>query len=138
MKIRMRSTLLVLALSVLFSPLLPEANAREWTSTDGKKMKALFLGIEDGKFHFKMANGQKALVPSERFIKADMEAAKRLSLIGDDSYTIASANRIDGLLAAQLKKNASLHSISHSQMIFSCADLSGYHRRIPTREDSAE
>tara|TARA_R110002096_G_scaffold45372_13_gene121916 strand:- start:2615 stop:4675 length:2061 start_codon:yes stop_codon:yes gene_type:complete len=135
----MRSTLLILTLSLLFSPLLREANAREWTSTDGKKMKALFLGIEDGKFHFKMSNGQEALVPSDRFIKADQEAAKRLTLIGDDSYTIASASRIDGLLAAQLKKNgfASFNEPLPDDLFVRRVylDITG---RIPTRDEFLE
>ena len=68
-------------------------------------MKAIFLGIEGEKYKFKLANGQEALVAPDRFIKADQEAAKRLALIGDDSYTVASARQIDGLLAKQLKAN---------------------------------
>ncbi len=68
-------------------------------------MKAIFLGIENEKLKFRLANGQEALVPADRFIKADQEAAKRLALIGDDSFTMASARQIDGLLAKQLKAN---------------------------------
>ena len=105
MKSLLRNLLFSLSLSVVIISVSSSIQAREWTSTDGKKMKAIFLGIENEKLKFRLANGQEALVPSDRFIKADQEAAKRLALIGDDSYTMASARQIDGLLAKQLKAN---------------------------------
>jgi hypothetical protein len=80
-------------------------NARTWTSTDGKPLQAIFLGIDGANYKFKMANGSEISVPSERFIKADQEAAERLAKIGDDSFTKASARQIDTLLAGGLKKN---------------------------------
>ncbi len=132
----MRITLTILVLSILFSPLIREGNAREWTSTEGKSMKAIFLGIEGESFKFKLANGQDIVVPSNRFIKADQEAAKRLDLIGDDSYTVASARKIDGLLAAQLKKqgfasfNEPLPDDLFVRRVY--LDITG---RIPTREE---
>ena len=105
MKNHLRSLLLVFGFSFVASSFTTSVEGREWTSTDGKKMKAIFLGIEGEKYKFKLANGQEARVAPDRFIKADQEAAKRLALIGDDSYTVASARQIDGLLAKQLKAN---------------------------------
>ncbi|MBP82381.1 MAG: hypothetical protein CMO61_00870 [Verrucomicrobiales bacterium] len=105
MKSLLRNLLFSLSLSVAIISVSSSIQAREWTSTDGKKMKAIFLGIENEKLKFRLANGQEALVPADRFIKADQEAAKRLALIGDDSFTMASARQIDGLLAKQLKAN---------------------------------
>lgn len=95
--------LLLPALCLTFA--IPTANARTWTSTEGKTMQAIFLGIEGGNFKFKLSNGQEISVPSDRFVKADQEAAERLNKIGDDSYTKASARKIDTLLAQQLKEN---------------------------------
>jgi len=92
-----------LASVVTFAAL--DASARTWTSTEGKTMQALFLGIEGDNFRFKMPNGRELVVPKDRFIKADQEAAERLDRIGDDSYTKASARKIDALLAGTLKEN---------------------------------
>ncbi|NRB73136.1 MAG: DUF1549 domain-containing protein [Verrucomicrobiales bacterium] len=105
MKSHLRSLLLVLGFSFVAASFTTPVEGREWTSTDGKKMKAIFLGIEGETYKFKLANGQEVLVAPDRFIKADQEAAKRLALIGDDSYTMASARQIDGLLAKNLKAN---------------------------------
>lgn len=93
--------LLVAAVSCLLS----SAQARTWTSTDGKSLQAIFLGIEGENLKFKLRDGNEILVSKERFIKADQEAAERLAKIGDDSYTKASARQIDTLLAGTLKKN---------------------------------
>lgn len=68
-------------------------------------MQALFLGIEGNNYKFKLANGNEIVVPKDRFIKADQEAAERLNEIGDDTYTKASARKIDTLLAQNLKEN---------------------------------
>ena len=99
-------------------------------------MKAIFLGIEGEKYKFKLANGQEALVAPDRFIKADQEAAKRLTLIGDDSYTVASARQIDGLLAKQLKANgfSSFNEPLPDDLFVRRVylDIAG---RIPTREE---
>lgn len=93
---------LVIGLSAL---MLASAGARTWTSTDGKPLQAIFLGMEGDNLKFKLADGKQISVPKDRFIKADQEAAERLSEIGDDSFTKASARQIDALLAATLKKN---------------------------------
>ncbi len=95
---------LVAAIALALSAFTVPAQAREWTSTDGKKLQAFFLGIEGDNFKFKLRNGQEISVPSSRFIKGDREAAERLDRIGDDTYTLASAKKIDYLLAANLKK----------------------------------
>jgi len=81
------------------------AGARTWTSTDGKPLQGIFLGMEGDNLKFKLADGKQISVPKDRFIKADQEAAERLSKIGDDSFTKASARQIDTLLAVTLKKN---------------------------------
>lgn len=85
--------------------LTPSLQARTWTSTDGKPLQAIFIGIEGENLKFKLQNGNEIVVPKDRFIKADQEAAERLAKIGDDSYTKASARQIDTLLAGTLKKN---------------------------------
>ncbi len=82
-----------------------QLEARTWTSTEGKPLNALFLGMDGDNLKFKVANGKEISVPKTRFIKADQEAAERLAKIGDDTLTKASAKKIDGLLAAQLVKN---------------------------------
>lgn len=136
MKSHLRSLLLVFGFSFVASSFTFSVEGREWTSTDGKKMKAIFLGIEGEKYKFKLANGQEALVASDRFIKADQEAAKRLALIGDDSYTEASARQIDGLLAKQLKANgfSSFNEPLPDDLFVRRVylDIAG---RIPTREE---
>ena len=136
MKTHLSSLLLVFGLSYVASSFTTSVEGREWTSTDGKKMKAIFLGIEGEKYKFKLANGQEALVAPDRFIKADQEAAKRLALIGDDSYTVASARQIDGLLAKQLKANgfSSFNEPLPDDLFVRRVylDIAG---RIPTREE---
>lgn len=136
MKSHLSSLLLVFGLSFVASSFTTSVKGREWTSTDGKKMKAIFLGIEGENYKFKLANGQEALVAPDRFIKADQEAAKRLALIGDDSYTVASARQIDGLLAKQLKANgfSSFNEPLPDDLFVRRVylDIAG---RIPTREE---
>ena len=92
-------------LAVAGSCFLPFAEARTWTSTDGKPLQAIFLGIEGESLKFRLQNGNEIVVPKDRFIKADQEAAERLAKIGDDSFTKASARQIDTMLAGNLKKN---------------------------------
>lgn len=110
--------------------------ARTWTSTDGKSMQAIFLGIEGENYRFKMRDGKEIIVPKDRFIKADQEAAERLDLIGDDSYTKASARQIDMLLAKSLKDqgfssfNDPLPDDLFVRRVY--LDIAG---RIPTREE---
>lgn len=92
-------------LAVSGSSFTPSAQARTWTSTDGKPLQAIFLGIEGENLKFRLQNGNQIAVPKDRFIKADQEAAERLAKIGDDSFTKASARQVDALLATNLKKN---------------------------------
>ena len=112
---------------------------RTWTSTDGKKMQAIFLGTEGDNFKFKRPNGTEFLVPKNRFTKADQEAAERFDRIGDDSYTTASARRIDLLLATTLKKNGftSFNKALPDDLFVRRVylDIIG---RIPTREEFME
>jgi hypothetical protein len=130
-------TLSALSLALCFFA--SSAEARTWTSTDGKPLQAIFLGIEGDSYKFKMPNGKEIAVPKERFIKADQEAAERLNRIGDDSYTKASARKIDALLAAGLKKegfssfNEPLPDDLFVRRVY--LDITG---RIPTREEFKE
>ncbi len=98
-------SIIVRILAVLLAGIfITNSQARTWTSTDGKSMQAIFLGIEGDNLRFKMRDGNEIVVPKDRFIKADQEAAERLDLIGDDSFTKASARQIDTLLAGNLKE----------------------------------
>ncbi len=114
----------------------PSAQARTWTSTDGKPLQAIFLGIEGDNYKFKLQNGNQIVVPKDKFIKADQEAAERLAKIGDDSFTKASSRQIDTLLATTLKKNgfnsfnAPLPDDLFVRRVY--LDITG---RIPTREE---
>jgi len=135
------NTTLILTICVtMFSALFAStAQARTWTSTDGKSMKAIFLGLEGDNFKFKMANGSEISVPKDRFIKADQEAAVRLNVIGDDSLTKASARQIDTLLATNLKKNgySSFNEPLPDDLFVRRVylDITG---RIPTRDEFLE
>jgi len=125
----------ICALSVLST--VPNADARTWTSAaDGKTMQAIFLGIDGDNYKFKLANGTEITVSKDKFIKADQEAAVRLNKIGDDSFTIASARKLDLLLATQLKKqgfssfNEPLPDDLFVRRVY--LDILG---RIPTRQE---
>ena len=125
------------AVAALVTGLLtPSAHARTWTSTDGKPLQAIFLGIEGDNYKFKLQNGNQIVVPKDKFIKADQEAAERLAKIGDDSFTKASSRQIDTLLATTLKKNgfnsfnAPLPDDLFVRRVY--LDITG---RIPTREE---
>jgi len=121
------------------SAFLPSVHARTWTSTDGKPLQAIFLGIEGENLKFKLQNGNQIVVPKDRFIKADQEAAERLAKIGDDTYTKASSRQIDTLLAGNLKKggfnsfNEPLPDDLFVRRVY--LDILG---RIPTREEFLE
>jgi hypothetical protein len=94
------------------------------------------LGIEGDNYKFKLQNGNQIVVPKDKFIKADQEAAERLAKIGDDSFTKASSRQIDTLLATTLKKNgfnsfnAPLPDDLFVRRVY--LDITG---RIPTREE---
>jgi len=113
--------------------------ARTWTSSDGKPLQAIFVGIEGENYRFKLKTGNEITVPSSRFTKADQEAAVRLAKIGDDSFTVASARKLDGLLAATLGKNGfksfnpPLPDDLFVRRVY--LDIIG---RIPTREEFME
>lgn len=115
------------------------AQARTWTSTDGKSMNAIFLGIQGDNYKFRMQDGKEIIVPKDRFIKADQEAAERLDRIGDDSFTKASARQIDTLLAQNLKAagfssfNEPLPDDLFVRRVY--LDIIG---RIPTKEEFLE
>ena len=66
------------------------SEARVWTSTDGKKLEAIFESLEGDMIQLKLRNGQSVKFPVSRLIADDLEAAKRFALVGDDAMTMAS------------------------------------------------
>ncbi len=124
------------SLALAMAALVPSAEARTWTSVDGKPLQAIFLGIEGENYKFKLQNGNQVVVHKDKFIKADQEAAERLAKIGDDSFTKASARQIDTLLATALKKNGftSFNEPLPDDLFVRRVylDIAG---RIPTREE---
>ena len=112
------------------------ASAREWTATDGRKLQAVFQGMQGDNIELKLQNGQTVSVPKDRLIPADIEAAERFEELGDDTFTKMSAKRIDQLLAQTLAKNGyqsfnePLPDDLFARRIY--LDILG---RIPTREE---
>ncbi len=96
----------ILAVALLATCLLPATSeARVWTSTDGKKLEAIFESLEGDTIQLKLRNGQSVKLPISRLIPDDYKAAERFALIGDDAMTMASAKRIDSLLSHNLGVN---------------------------------
>jgi len=124
---------------VLTTCLLTSLQARVWTSTDGKKLDAAFVALDGDKVELRMNNGQTVKIPLSRLIKADAEAARRFTGVGDNSTTKASAKKIDGLLARNLVKggfkgfNEPLPDDLFVRRVY--LDIIG---RIPTREEFME
>ncbi|MCF6311951.1 MAG: DUF1549 domain-containing protein [Verrucomicrobiales bacterium] len=116
--------------------LVSSLQARVWTSKDGKKLDAAFVALDGDKVELRLKNGKTVKVPLDRLVKADAEAAKRFTGVGDNSATQASAKRIDGLLAKNLKKagikgfNEALPDDLFVRRVY--LDIIG---RIPTREE---
>lgn len=124
-----------LALVVTFC-LLSSVQARVWTSTDGKKLNATFVALDGDKVELRLGNGNTVKVPLDRLVKADAEAARRFTGVGDNAATKASARTIDGMLAQNLKKagitgfNEALPDDLFVRRVY--LDIIG---RIPTREE---
>lgn len=116
--------------------LLSSMQARTWTSTDGKKLSATFVALDGDKVELRMGNGNTVKIPLDRLVKADAEAARRFTGVGDNAATKASARKIDGLLAQNLKKagvtgfNEALPDDLFVRRVY--LDIIG---RIPTREE---
>lgn len=103
---RLEGTLcLILLFAALCAWSQPSAEAREWTSSDGRKLQATFVSLKDEGIELKLQNGQTVTVPKDRLIPADVEAAERFATLGDDTLTKLSAKKIDSLLAQVLVKN---------------------------------
>lgn len=81
------------------------SDARVWTSTDGRKLEAIFESLEGDTITLKLRNGQKVKFSLSKLVEEDHEAAKRFDLVGDDAMTMASAKKIDYLLARNLGAN---------------------------------
>lgn len=116
--------------------LLSSIQARVWTSTDGKKLNATFVALDGDTVELRLGNGNTVKVPLDRLVKADAEAAKRFTGVGDNAATKASARKIDGMLAQNLKKagvtgfNEALPDDLFVRRVY--LDIIG---RIPTREE---
>ena len=113
------------------------SDARVWTSTDGKKLEAIFEALEGDTIQLKLRNGQSVKFPVARLIADDLDAAKRFALVGDDAMTMASAKKIDLLLARNIAKSTDIRSFNERlpddlfvRRIY--LDILG---RIPTREE---
>ncbi len=115
---------------------LPSASARVWTSTDGKSLPGEFVSVDGDNLELKVAGGRKVKVPLARLIKADQEAARRFTVLGDNTATMASAKNIDAMLAKNLVKagvrsfNKRLPDDLFARRVY--LDIIG---RIPTREE---
>lgn len=81
------------------------SSARTWTSTDGKKLEAIFEKLDGEMIQLRLKNGQSVKFPISRLVREDHEAAERFSLVGDDAMTVYSAKKIDYLLATNLGRN---------------------------------
>ncbi len=137
MNLRKRMLIAGTTLVAAFTFLTSSLEARTWTrAEDGKTIEAEFAGMEGDNILLKLVNGQTVPVPKNLLVKADQEAAERLSGIGDNTETKASARQIDALLAAQLKKqgfssfNDPLPDDLFVRRVY--LDIIG---RIPTREE---
>ncbi len=127
-----------LLLAAFLIPTLSEA--RVWTSTDGKKLEAVFESLEGETIQLKLRNGQSVKFPLSRLVADDHEAAERFALVGDDAMTMVSAKKIDFLLARNLAKSTDIRSFNERlpddlfvRRVY--IDIIG---RIPTREEFQE
>jgi len=137
--IRFPRYLALLAASVVFLSGAWNAQARTWTSTKGKTMQAKFLSIEGDSYKFELSDGRVITVPSDRFVKADQEAAERFNKLGDNTSTKKAAQQVDVLLAKKLKEegfssfNDPLPDDLFVRRVY--LDIAG---RIPTRAEFLE
>lgn len=113
------------------------ASARTWTrQSDGKTLEAMFVRFDGDNMVLKVPNGQEITVPKSMFTKADIEAAEKFALIGDNTNTLKFAKGIDNLLARNLVKagfkgfNEPLPDDLFARRVY--LDILG---RIPTREE---
>ncbi|MEM9282657.1 MAG: DUF1549 domain-containing protein [Verrucomicrobiota bacterium] len=113
------------------------SEARIWTSTEGEKLEAVFEALDGEMIQLRLRNGKSVKFPVSRLIPADLEAAERFALVGDDAMTMASAKKIDYLLARNLSKSSDIRSFNERlpddlfvRRIY--LDIIG---RIPTREE---
>lgn len=111
-------------------------DARTWTSTDGKKLDAIFESFDGETIQMKLKNGRSVKFPVSRLVKEDKEAAERFSLVGDDAMTVYSAKKIDYLLATNLAKNG-IRSFNERlpEDLFVRRVYLDIIGRIPTREE---
>ena len=75
------------------------AGAREWISSDGKKLEADFISSENGQVKLKRANGQTFAVPLERLSESDRTWVK---LQASTPPTAATVKAIEGPFAKLL------------------------------------
>ncbi|NNE92078.1 MAG: DUF1549 domain-containing protein [Verrucomicrobiales bacterium] len=114
-----------------------QADAREWTrASDGKKVVAAFVSYDGETIELKLATGSTIKVPKDQLVKADIEAAERFKVIGDNMLTKKRAAAIDKALAQNLARNGftnfnePLPDDLFARRVY--LDIVG---RIPTREE---
>ena len=116
----------------------PVVNAKTWTrASDGKTIEADFVGKEGDLIILKLANGSIAKVPKDTFIQEDIAAIADLRPgLGDRTAALGVARKIDGLLAAELKKQGftSFNDLLPDDLFVrrTYLDIIG---RIPTRQE---
>ena len=104
MKSPLRLLLNSIVLIAFVSAVTMSSEARVWTSTDGKKLEAIFESYDGETIQLKRRDGKSFKFPVDKLVKEDKEAAERFLLVGDDAMTVASAKKIDYLLARNLGK----------------------------------
>jgi hypothetical protein len=67
----------IIAAACLFSPLLAEADARTFTNTEGKKIDAELVGVENEAAILKLAGGRQAKVPLKSLSEGDQTYARK-------------------------------------------------------------
>lgn len=78
------------------------ATGYDWTSSDGRKLTAEFVSLGESSIKVR-ANGRELDLPFDRVIPEDVEAAKRFTILGDDTLIDAASRQVDTLLATRLK-----------------------------------
>ena len=113
------------------------ADARTWTrESDGKTIEATFVRFDGDNMILRLPNGREVPAPKSMFTKADIEAAEKFVLIGDNTNTLKAAAQIDNLLAQNLVKagitsfNEPLPDDLFARRVY--LDILG---RIPTRKE---
>ncbi len=77
----MKTLLHIFAAALLISGRAPAQETREWTSVEGKKITAEFLGVQESSVALKVAGGQVSLVPLVKLSEADNAFVRKNSFV---------------------------------------------------------